>query len=235
MNKSKTILAVLMSFQTSNYLIGAENLQLVHSSVMQDSQIIELLNTLKSLQSKIVTKWVQFLDKENYPDMSLDELGNEIIELLNTYGKNLPQDIRQNLIEIVEIKKRSTNIIQFRSGHVLINDTMILLVDTLLAHLHHETANIINMGVPTKDINTVKRALSAMRKSFDDLKRDGDYAGIETTIYKLTALTKQLEPIFLTQLKRNKIDLSNNNTPSIPKLSGTMLLMLISYRISKNK
>lgn len=235
MNKNKIILAILASFQANNHLIGAENLQLASSVIMQDSQIAVLLNTIKAIQSQLVTKWVQFLDRQNYPDMSLEDLGDEIIQLLNTAGKDLPEDIRQNLIKIVEIKKNATSTTQFRAGHVLINDTMILLVDTLLVHLHNETANILKLGVPNQDVSTVKRALTAMRKTFDNLKRSGDYASIETTIDKLTALVQQLEPILLSQLKRNKIDLSNNDTPSVPKMSGPMLLMLISYRISKNK
>jgi len=235
MKPSKIILAALVSFQTSNYLICSENSQVTNSiNAIQDSEITALLNSLKEIQTKLITKWVQFLDKQNYPNMSLDDLGTEIIYLLNTSGQKLPAQIRNNLIAIVEIKKQSTSTSQFRSGHVLINDTMILLIDTLLGHLHHETTNILKLGVPVQDIATVKRALTAMRKTFDNLKRSGDYCSIETTIDKLNALVEQLEPILLSQLKRNKIDLSNNDTPNIPKLPGPILLMLISYRISKN-
>ena len=190
MNKSKIILAALVAFQTSNNLIYGNDTQITsNNAITQDSEITTLLNSLKEIQSQLITKWVQFLNVDKlYPDMSVKELGNEIIHILNTSGQKLPDNIRNNLIAIVEIKKQSISTTQFRSGHVLINDTMILLIDTMLGRLHHETSKILELGVSVQDFATVKRALTAMRKTFDNLKRNGDYCSIENTIDKLNAL-----------------------------------------------
>jgi hypothetical protein len=236
MNKNKIILTVLVAFHASNHLISAGDIQNPNGGVtaIQNSQITELLSTLKIIQAQLVAKWIQFLDKQNYPDMSLDDLGNDVISILKTYGQKLPDNIRNNLIALVEIKKKSTSTTQFRSGHVLINDTMILLIDELLSNLHHETTNLLKLGVPVQDISTIKRALNAMRKTFDSLKRSHDYCGIETTLEKLTALIGQLRPILESQLKRNKINLSNSDTQAAPNISGPMLLLLLSQRIALN-
>lgn len=233
MNKNKILLATLLSFQVGTHLAGAQELPNQASAAFQNSQISELLNTLKAVQTEFVTVWVQFLNQDKlYPNMSVKELGDKVIYILNTSGEKLPANIRHNLIEIVKIKKQSTSTNEFLSGDVLFNDTMILLIDTILGHLHGETTNLLKLGVPIQDIATVKRALSAMRKAFDNLKRSGDYCGIKATIEKITALTEQLEPILRSQLKRNNIDLSSNDTPSMPSISGPMLLLLLSQRIA---
>lgn len=249
MNTHKIILAIFAVTQLTSYQAYGSDVTTSSISIDQNSQIETLLETLEDIKAKTLTNWDMLITKNKdgnwaYPEMHWVAFCDEIINLFNTVGKDLPENIRLKVIEVVNLKRNSKDgfYTQINSKQVLISDTLVLLIETLLQQLYTSTPDILKLGVTQDDIKKIKNELDNNKKRILEKKRHGNYYSLDSAFEDIKKIGNKLKPILLKnpiyveKIKR-KLDLQDNTATKndLTLAEKTALIILLNARIEQSK
>jgi hypothetical protein len=212
----------------------------------QTNQLFELMTSLKELE-KHFNELQAYLDYNNcqkcidaYPEASLAELGDIVINILNTKCQKLPIEIREDLVKLLLIKTReSKDYKEFFGSHVLITDLLIKTIDYANKSIDEEMKSILKLGVAPEDIKKTKNLLKSYKDKFVTDKKKNKFIDISDAIKHVNNIYDRLESILASNpIIKTKFNLSAKK--DTPKKSLTIseqlaLARLIDYRLSKNK
>lgn len=192
--------------------------------------VIKIIDEIKA-KFNIVFK-ERFRDRTNYPNMSLSDLGDEIIAIVDN-AHELPDDIRQNLIKLVNIKKMSGGVIELLAPHPLISEILIQLAKFKQDKIK-EGMPVLVKHFNIQDIAKINQELVAYRNSVEKLKTRGKYKSISDINPDLKKILDKIKVI----LKDHRLYLSFINRSANGEddsLSTMELAALFNYRIAQNK
>ncbi len=204
MYKLKTILALGLLALPIRQAKPADCSAIIDLDIQADATNSELLNMLHAinvLQREYLLLENRWVDSLN---MSFADFCDELIFILDTHGDKLPTPIKINLRNLIREKRTVSNISELKSGHVLVNDILIQLIDLKLECLNKEISTILKF-IPISDFLKIKEELHKYKRDVSDKKKRHRFIGIAKVSDDIQKIYQKLAPIY-TELVRNNPD-----------------------------
>ncbi len=248
MKKNKIILAIFAITQLTNYSVYSSEQATTNVSIDQSSQIENLLQALDDIKAKTLTNWDMLIAKKDgnwvHPEMHWVAFCDEIINLFNTVGQDLPENVRLKLIEVVKLKRNCSDSFwtQLTTGHALISEALVTLTETLLQQLYTSTPDLLQLGVTPADIKFIKSELDNYKRGINNLKRTNKFCSLDSAFDDLKKIGNKLKPIllknpiYIEKIKR-KLDVEDDAQTKKGMSLGEKraLLLLLDARINQSK
>jgi len=194
---------------------------------------IELAKHLEVLLSN-------FLDIQRYPEISLRQLGDTLIYILEVTGEKVPSGIKQNIKSLINIKKSATSVLELKAGHQLANTILLQLVELAIDQLSHNH-ELISRYVSASDLLQVKRELFTYKREIEHLTRQGKLKEIPDLIGDIKKIAKKMDPVWQ-QVLKNQDQLvhqvnqnSNSATISFSDIKTMEMIKIFRHRINQNQ
>jgi len=225
----------------------AETIELLEIDIPKGSliEIIETLELIKKEYTEVYEK--RFENVTEYPEMSLCDLGDAIINIIEKTGNKLPVSIKDNLIKLVNIKKMSNSIVEIKAAHPLISDILIQIIDLKIDAINSEFSTLLKY-ITSDDISEIKSELKNYKKNIIKRQQNNIFKSPDDVKKDLKAINDKLEKIWLNHPIYAKIKGKFNIVEEKPlsaldllakkALDGKRqleLMNLFNYRISQNK
>lgn len=240
----KTPLVLLMILQISNPTLSSDQTSIdlppLEHALEEIGAVFGIINTINEIKDKYTIIFEEkFKDLEAYPEMSLSDLGDEIILILDN-TKELPDDIRENFKKLVTVKKMSNSIGEIQAPHPLISEILIQLTNFKLAKIK-EGLPVLLKHFNMQDIAKINQEITTYRNSVDKMRTRKIYKSIDDIDTDLKKLFDKINPI----LKNSPLytaATTRYNSQATESLSAVeltankiRLLKIFNYRIAKNK
>jgi hypothetical protein len=247
---NKIILILFAILQSGGQLNASEavviDLPQFEPAISEIGEVFGIFKIVKEIEAKYNAVFEEkFKDVVNYPEMSLIDLGDEIIAIID-HATELPVEIRENIKKLINIKKVSNSYAEFMSPNRLINEILIQLANFKLDRINKGT-DVLKKYFDMKDIAKITQIIMIYRssvkkqmdrattdpkntkfKSIDDVKTDLKNIGD-----KINAILKEHE---LYTIFKTKCGSEEKPASLLGQAAEDMrMLKIFNYRVAQNK
>ena len=207
--------------------------------LLANNEFVKTLEALKKIKQECVEVCEkQFKNTQDYPDMSLADMGDLIIAIISRHEKDLllPKELIERVKQLIDIKKNVSKPQELKSGHILINEILDLLVDFISASINKEST-ILKEYIGSNGMVEIRKTLIKYKGQLKRSTKSQTYKTIDNIEEDLKNIGKELAPIFINhplyEQINNKINNSEVKSASLPE--QLKLFAILSHRIAKNK
>jgi hypothetical protein len=177
----------------------------------------------------------EFMDIWNHPNISLRSFSNTLIFLIDTAGHQVPNDLKDNVKQLINDKKESNGILQLRAGHPLANDILLQVTDIALGYLVSERMTILQYANQSHIDKVAKQLKLYKRKILYKIKK-GLHTGLSELSSDIQNIAAKMQTIWDELIKKNPNYYAKLQTRKpAPIYSLIQHVRIFRHRISQNK
>lgn len=240
LKKQLSLLTFLSLALTPNWhnicAISQTNCLYVDSETIATMDPVELVWRLEELYDN-------FLNIEDYPEISLRQFGDTLIQILDAAGARVPHSLKEHVRSLINVKKESAGIAELRSGHRLVNDILLQLTTMAIEFLNDGTSPALQ-NIPAPHLLTMKRELHKYKREIEHLTGQNKMRGLSELIDDSQKLFEKMKPIWQDWASKNsdltdqiiKKRTSTSKSEGMNQVQKTArLIKVYSHRIARNK